>query len=116
MLSGVWRGEEKEIKEARDGLDFWESPSFGSLTFMGPGLNLYRGELTELALENSPWYQGYAWLIYLNGDSSLVHLTNSFRLFSKHDEAAAVRDSILATRAQRSAGTAWQRFFANFRP
>ena len=103
--------EEQEIKLARDALNFWENPSFGSLTLMGPGLQLFRGDLKEVALEQGPAYHGCAWLTHLEGDSSLLRLTNSFRLFTNHTEAVVVRTRVLTARAQRNAGAAWQRFF-----
>ena len=41
----------RQIKVARDALNFRESPAYGSVILMGPGLQLFRAELREFTLE-----------------------------------------------------------------
>ena len=87
--------EEQEISTVRDRWNLWIALAVGQrVAFQAPGLRVCEEVLKLAGIETGTRYNGYVWLVHLDGDSVLIRLTNSRRL---------VKNEVLAERAMTQA-------------
>ena len=72
--------------------------------------NMCEGVLKLAWIETGTRYNGYVWLVYLDGGSVLIRLTNSLRLFALRKSCERVKKEVLTERAMAQARS-WSYFF-----
>ncbi len=96
--------EEQEISTVRDWWNLWMALADGQrVAFLAPGLRVCEGVLKLAGIETGTRYNGYVWLVHLDGDSVLIRLTNSRRLFALRTSCERVKNEVLAERAMAQA-------------
>ena len=73
------------------------------VAFLAPGLRVCEEVLKLAGIETGTRYNGYVWLVHLDGDSVLIRLTNSRRLFALRTSCERVKNEVLAERAMTQA-------------
>ena len=96
--------EEQEISTVRDQWNLWMALANGQrVAFLAPGLRVCEGVLKLGWIETGTRYNGYVWLVHLDGDSVLIRLTNSRGLFPLRASCERVKNEVLAERAMTQA-------------
>ena len=96
--------EEQEISTIRDRWKLWIALADGqNVAYLAPGLRVCEGVLKLAGIETGMRCNGHVWLVHLDGDSVLIRLTNSRRLFALRTSCERVKNEVLAERAMAQA-------------